>query len=587
MSSDPTVRAAYGECRRLARQHYENFPVASYLVPRAQRNALAAIYAFARQADDVADEPGREGRAEALAAWRRKLGECYAGQAQGAVWIALRDSVQRFQLSRGHFDHLITAFESDVGKNRHADFQSLLDYCRNSANPVGRLVLELFGHREPELHELSDRICTALQLTNFWQDVRGDFARGRVYLPLEDLRRCEYTLEDLRAQCADERWKRLMSLQVSRARELFEQGKSLLENVRPELRRQLRLTWLGGMAILARIEAAGYDVFRRRPSLSRSDFVRLYFKARSPLEPALAPAANGAAARRVRRLTTARATNFYYAFVFLPREKRRAIEAVYAFARRGDDLADGNLNRQQRAREFERYRADLESCYAAGSSGGAAVLSADPALAALARAVGRFQIPRRYFDDLIQGFEMDAQMDSGQARFETFDDLRRYCYHVAGAIGLMSIEIFGYRNPRTREYARSLGTALQLVNILRDLESDARRRRIYLPREDLDRFGVTPEAIFAKRYDDSLVRLMEFEAARARDYFERAQRELAPEDRRAMRAAETMAAIYARLLERIRARRYNVFGERVRLSRPLKFWIALRTYLGFRRKSKL
>ncbi len=575
MSSDPTVRAAYGECQRLARRHYENFPVASYLVPRAQRDALAAIYAFARYADDIADEPGREGRAAALAAWRSSLEECYAGRARGAIWVALRDTVQRFELSREHFERLICAFESDVRTNRHADFDSLLASCRNSANPVGRLVLELFGHREPELHQLSDRICTALQLTNFWQDVWVDFERDRIYLPLEDLRRCDYSLEDLRAMRADERWRRLMALQISRARELFEQGRALPERVRPELRRQLRLTWLGGMAILGRIEAAGYDVFRRRPKLGRRDFVRLYLRARKPLDSA--PGSAVSAGKKNGHLTNSHQTNFYYAFVFLPAEKRRAIEAVYAFARRGDDVADGKLPPEERVREFASYRRALESCYAQDAE---RALASDPALHELARAVRRFSIPREYFEDLQRGFEMDARLDDGGGEFQTFEQLEQYCYHVAGTIGLMAIEIFGYRNPRTRDYARTLGTALQLVNILRDVASDARRGRIYLPRQDLERFGVAPQAIFENRYDGAMERLLEFEAARADEFLRRARHVLPREDRRSMLAARIMAAIYTRVLAGIRARRYNVFGERVRVSRLRKLGIALRVYLG-------
>jgi squalene synthase HpnC len=278
-----TIRAAYAECRRLARRHYENFPVASLLVPRDKRDALAAIYAFARYADDLADEPGVEGRQERLAEWRQKLAECYAGKADHPVFIALRDTINRFQLSQEHFENLLRAFEQDVVVNRHADFPSLLAYCRCSANPVGRLVLELFGHRDPELFALSDHICTALQLTNFWQDVAVDFERDRIYLPLEDLRRFNYSLDDLRAARVDERWQQLMALEISRTRELFEKGKWLPERVVPELRRQLHLTWLGGMTILAKIESVGYDVFRRRPALSWRDFMRLYFKARHRL----------------------------------------------------------------------------------------------------------------------------------------------------------------------------------------------------------------------------------------------------------------------------------------------------------------
>jgi phytoene synthase len=225
-------------------------------------------------------EPAVEGRLELLAEWRQKLRDCYAGRAEHPVFIALRDTVERFRLSPEHFENLLRAFEQDVRVNRRPDFRSLLEYCTCSANPVGRLVLELFGHHEPEHFVLSDHICTALQLTNFWQDVAVDLERDRVYLPLEDLGRFQYTLEDLRAQRADERWRELMAFEIARTRELFEQGRALPEKVVPGLRRQLRLTWLTGMTILARIEAAGHDVFRRRPALGVMDFIRLYFQAR-------------------------------------------------------------------------------------------------------------------------------------------------------------------------------------------------------------------------------------------------------------------------------------------------------------------
>jgi len=207
-------------------------------------------------------------------------------QVSHPVFVALRDAISRFDLSRQHFESLLRAFEQDVLVNRRPDFSSLLAYCTCSANPVGRLVLELFGHRDPELFVLSDCICTALQLTNFWQDVAVDLARDRVYLPLEDLRRFNLSLDDLHAFMpsgrgrADERWQQLMAFEISRTREFFEKGKSLPERVVPDLRRQLRLTWLGGMAILVKIESVGYDVFRRRPKLGRWDFLRLYLRAR-------------------------------------------------------------------------------------------------------------------------------------------------------------------------------------------------------------------------------------------------------------------------------------------------------------------
>ena|SRR6516162_233099 len=282
--ADSRLEAAYAACRRLARRHYENFPVASYLVPRDKRGALAAIYAFARCADDFADEGVTgavkpEARLQQLADWRQRLQDCYRGQADGPVFVALSDAADRYQLSPQHFEDLLRAFELDVRVNRHADFSSLLAYCSCSANPVGRLVLELFGHRDLELVALSDDICSALQLTNFWQDVAVDLAHDRVYLPLEDLARFEYSLDDLRAARVDGRWRQLLALQVERTRELFARGRSLASKVTASLRLQLRITWLGGMRILDKIEQADYDVFRRRPSLGSLDFLKLMVRA--------------------------------------------------------------------------------------------------------------------------------------------------------------------------------------------------------------------------------------------------------------------------------------------------------------------
>jgi phytoene synthase len=268
------------------------------------------------------------------------------------------------------------------------------------------------------------------------------------------------------------------------------------------------------------------------------------------------------------RPASVHSTNFYYSFVFLPAEKRRAIEAVYAFARRGDDIVDSHLSGDAAAQEIARYRAALDDCFSGRVN--------TPELHALAESVERFRIPRQPFEDLILGLEMDLN----GTRYQTFDELALYCYRVASTIGLISIEIFGYRRPSARDYAVNLGMALQLVNILRDLESDARRSRLYLPLEDLERFGVRPAEILEGHYSDPFIELMQFECDRARRYFDLARQALAPEDRRAMVAAEIMAAIYWRLLKRIQRRRYNVFGKRVRLSRPLKFWTALSVYLG-------
>jgi phytoene synthase len=277
------------------------------------------------------------------------------------------------------------------------------------------------------------------------------------------------------------------------------------------------------------------------------------------------------ASLRNTHFTNARVTNFYYAFVFLPPEKRLAIEAVYAFARRGDDVADSGLDPSAASAALARYRQVLEACYANDTSH-----LDTPELRALAEAIKRFKIPRKPFDDLILGLEMDLT----GTRYQTFEDLSLYCYRVASTIGLICIEIFGYRNPRTRDYAVNLGTALQLVNILRDVQRDAQRGRTYFPQEDLERFGVRPAELSAAAYSDPFIELMQFECDRARHYFDLARRALPREDRQAMKAAEIMAAIYWDILKRIQRRCFNVFGKRVRVPRPLKLWRAFTVYLG-------
>jgi squalene synthase HpnC len=293
MKLEERLQAAYVECQRISRRHYENFPTASRLVSRDKRDALAAIYAFARAADDFADEPGAERpilpeeRLQALAGWREQLNECFSkplDEISHPVFLALGDAARRYKLSLTNLDNLLRAFEQDVRQNRHPNFDSLLAYCACSANPVGRLVLELFDYRDPELFVLSDRICTALQLANFWQDVAVDLSRDRVYLPLDDLARFGLTLAELqeflasKKEITEKRWQQLMAFEVERTAEIFEQGRALPERVGRELRRQLRLTWLGGMCILEKIRAVHYDVFCRRPALSTADFARLYLK---------------------------------------------------------------------------------------------------------------------------------------------------------------------------------------------------------------------------------------------------------------------------------------------------------------------
>ncbi|HEU4390840.1 MAG TPA: squalene synthase HpnC [Blastocatellia bacterium] len=271
----------------MARSHYENFPVGSLLVPRRLRKHVWAIYAFARVADDFADESydgnavmhAQSERLECLARWRDLLLSCYRHRPSHPVFIALADTASSFDLPVALFDDLLSAFTQDVVKTSYADFAELMDYCRRSANPIGRLMLLLFGRREQELQLYSDSICTALQLTNHWQDVSIDLDKGRVYLPESDLKQHGLCTNDLRQAAGTERFRDLMHLQTGRTREMFELGKPLCRLLTGRFGLELRAIWLGGTTILSRIEQNGYDVFRHRPTLRFSDKLRILTRA--------------------------------------------------------------------------------------------------------------------------------------------------------------------------------------------------------------------------------------------------------------------------------------------------------------------
>ena len=275
-----------------------------------------------------------------------------------------------------------------------------------------------------------------------------------------------------------------------------------------------------------------------------------------------------------RNITKRRAKNFYYAFLFLPRLKRQAIYAVYAFCRYSDDLAD-DPNIKDRTALFARWKQDLEQCYQGEVN--------HPILIALQDTVQRFRIPKEYFDQLLEGMLMDLSI----TRYRTFDELYQYAYHAASVVGLICIEIFGYKNVRTREYAKNLGIALQLTNILRDVKEDAERGRIYLPQEDLERFHYSEKDLLERRMYPSFIKLMEFQAARALYYYEKASRLIPPEDRNLLTTAEIMKNIYLRMLQEITRQGYDVFKHTVHTSKLTKIFIAVKTWLQIRLGGKL
>ncbi len=271
-----SLEESYRYCEDLTYRHYENFPVASIFIPKAMRKHVAAIYAFARTADDFADElPNRGKELGLLAGWQKNLELCYEGHARFPIFVALADTAKRFDLPIQLFRDLLDAFAQDVVVKRYETFPNVLDYCRRSANPVGRLVLMLFGHKDTQMFLWSDAICTALQLANFWQDVAVDWEKDRVYLPMEDCARFAYAMDGLGRAEANEAFRGLMDFQVKRTQALFDEGKPLLRATQGRLRLELKAVWLGGTRILQKIRAVNFDVFSRRPVLTWSDKIQI------------------------------------------------------------------------------------------------------------------------------------------------------------------------------------------------------------------------------------------------------------------------------------------------------------------------
>ena len=254
----------------MARTHYENFAVASVLLPRRLVPHFHAVYAYCRWADDLADETaGGQESLDLLGWWKRKLLTCYIGTPRHPVMIALRETVRRFAIPVKPFLNLLIAFEQDQRVRQYETFDDLLGYCRTSANPVGHIVLHLFGCHTPERATLADEVCTGLQLANFWQDVARDFEKGRVYLPAEDRRRFGYADTDLAARRFTPAFAELMRFEVERTRGYFERGAKLLPLVPRSVRIDVDLFLRGGRAVLDAIERQGYDVWSRRPVVSR------------------------------------------------------------------------------------------------------------------------------------------------------------------------------------------------------------------------------------------------------------------------------------------------------------------------------
>jgi squalene synthase HpnC len=266
----PALGDARAYCERLAKSHYENFSVATWFLPSRLRQHFYNVYAYCRISDDLGDEVGNALQSlELLDQWEAELNACYAGSPRHPVFVALTETIRQFGIPKHEFSDLLIAFRRDQTITRFETFDDILEYCKYSANPVGHLVLYLGGYNDAERQKLSDYTCTALQLANFWQDVTVDYLKGRIYLPLEDVRRFGVNEQDIAQGRTTPEFIELMKIEVQRAREWFDLGLPLIKSVNKELAIDLELFSRGGQEILNAIEAQGFDVLRQRPVISK------------------------------------------------------------------------------------------------------------------------------------------------------------------------------------------------------------------------------------------------------------------------------------------------------------------------------
>ncbi|HEY7826516.1 MAG TPA: squalene synthase HpnC [Candidatus Acidoferrales bacterium] len=594
--------------RWLATHHYENFNVVSRLLPRRLRQHFYNVYAYCRWSDDLGDEVADRGRAlELLDAWEEELRWMDSGAQAPShpVLIALRETMRARKIPLEPFTKLLRAFRQDQIVARYPTWAGVLDYCVYSANPVGRIVLYLCGYADAERQRLSDFTCTALQLANFWQDVSRDLQKGRIYIPLEALGENGLTEEDILARRFDARYAALMKSLIGRTREMFAAGAPLARTVEPFLRVDLEMFTRGGMAILDAIEAAGYNTLEQRPALGKWTQAKLLgrtllasaFARRTRAWPApqavaeldyrgasesphrnaalqtvqsAAPQNRGellevaASYAECNRIARGAKSSFYLAFFALPRAKRNALCALYAFMRLVDNVSDEAGDLDAKRAGLARWRAMLDDAIAGRTS-------AHPILPALADTMARFSIPTRYFHDLILGAEMDLTIPE----YATFDRLSEYCYRVAGTVGLTCLHVFGFSDPHAPDLAERLGLAFQLTNILRDVPADLEMGRVYLPQEDLQRFGQSAENLRGP-LTPGLRALLEFEADRAWQCYEEGAALVPMVEGDSRRTLWALVRTYSTLLARIEERDFDVFSSRVSLSSAEKIQFLLK-----------
>jgi len=545
--------------------HGENFPVASMLIAARHRKPILAFYDFVRVADDVADHASLapEEKLRLLDSLEATLLGKNDAEPQG---VALRQQLTERRLSQQHAQDLLNAFRMDVTKLRYRDWDDLMNYCRYSAMPVGRFVLDVHGE-DRATWPANDALCAALQIINHAQDCAADYRNlDRVYLPLDIVSRHGARDEDLnmpaaspqlRAALTDicDRVDGLLRKSAVFSEQIKDRGLSLevavIQRLAEKLTRILRKhDPLSERVHLGKIEVAGVAVMGIMQGASRR-FVR-----------------NGSVNGAANAAATASGSSFYAAMRILPREQRQAMYEIYAFCRAVDDIADDGGDRTKRLSQLEQWRRDIDEIYAGKEP---------PQLASLAQAVRTFRLQKQDFLAIIDGMEMDVRADIRAPDLATLD---LYCDRVASAVGRLSVRVFGMPEKEGLDLAYHLGRALQLTNTLRDLDEDAGIGRLYLPRDYLTTAGITssdPETVLAQ---PTLASACTAVAALAAQHFEKADTIMAASPRAVVRAPRIMGEAYKRILKGLIARGWAAPRAHVKLGKREFAQIVLRSYVA-------
>ncbi len=542
---------------QFSKNHYENFPVLSLFFSKEQNNSIALIYKFARLSDDIADSKDSPiyNKIVQLDLFRMQLENDVPNEMQ-EFFRSLKYVFAKNNLNIENLFNLLKAFKFDAEMKEFEKYDDILNYTKNSANPIGKLILEIHGIQNQEIHQLADKITTALQLTNFLQDIKSDYERNRIYFANENLKQYDLEKDKLLEEQNHPKLAEIVNKYSEKIEEFYREGSRITKYLPLKLRVQIKLTILGGWRILKKIKQSSIkNLLENPPKLNNFDRIKIL------LEVMLEISKN-----------KNRESNFYYTFKFLPKEKSKDIEDFYTFARMSDEIVDKTLTNLPKDITLVNWQNELEL----GFNGKSTI----ELMNRIGKIREKYDINGLYFFELLRGLERDILQD----RIKDFAELESYAYDVASTVGLISLKIFGYTSPIAPSFAINLGKALQIINIIRDVREDYLMRRIYIPLTFLEEFGVKESELMEKRVRPQMKEMLSILGKKAEDFYYKAFDSLYEKDKKTLFPAVAMGKIYFELYKKMKEDNFNVIENRYSLTKNEKlkivFWEIVKGKLG-------